>query len=76
MPVILNASDCDFWLDVTALGACCEDRASLDPGASFHSPSNWTMPLSRGIRRPRMTEPGTVRSFWSQVVARAGRALT
>jgi hypothetical protein len=41
MPVILNVSDCDFWLDVTALGACCEDRASLDPGASFRSPSNW-----------------------------------
>jgi len=74
MPV--NASDCDFWLDVTALGACCEDRTSLDPGASFHSSSNLDQAPSRGIRRPRMTEPGTVRSFWSQVVARAGRALT
>jgi hypothetical protein len=30
MPVILNASDCDFWLDVTALGACCEDPALCD----------------------------------------------
>ena len=75
MPVILNASDCDFWPDVTALVACCEDRASLDSGASFHSPSNWTRPLSRGIRRPRMTEPGTVRSFWSQVGGTRGQGL-
>jgi hypothetical protein len=38
MPVILNTSDCDFWLDVTALGACCEDRANLDPGVVFPQP--------------------------------------
>jgi hypothetical protein len=75
MPVILNASDCDFWLDVTALGACCEDRASLDPGVVFPQPVQLDQALSRVIRRQRVTESGTVRSFWSQVVARAGRSL-
>jgi hypothetical protein len=75
MPV--NASDCDFWLDVTALCACCEDHASLDPNVVFPQPGPiGRRPPSRMIRRQRVTESGTVRSFWSQVVARAGRSLT
>ncbi len=45
MLVILNASDCDFWPDVTALGACREDRASLDPGVVFPHPSYWSRPF-------------------------------
>jgi len=76
MLVILNASDCDFWLDVTALVACCEDRASLDSGVVFPQPVQLDQAPPRVIRRQRVTESGTVRSFWSQVVARTGRSLT
>jgi hypothetical protein len=76
MPVILNASDCDFWLDVTALGACCEDHASLDPNVFFPQPGPIGQAPFSNDSPPARDESGTVRSFWSQVVARAGRSLT